>query len=125
MATYSIVSLTDTTLKVVEDSVEIVFKKCYCSTAIDGDYLIFYAHDLETGKLRQQYLILYSDCISPSEASAALLKVAVDLIINSYAGSGGGVSDGDKGDITVSGSGTVWELNASSNSKIMALIAAY
>lgn len=90
MASYSIVDTTDTTLKLVEDSTEIIYKKVYCSTAVDGDYLLFYAHDLETGKLRQQYEILYSDCVAPSAASAALLKVAVDVIIENYAGGGGG-----------------------------------
>jgi hypothetical protein len=34
---------------------------------------------------------------------------------------GGGVSDGNKGDITVSGSGSVWKLNASAMRKIMAI----
>jgi hypothetical protein len=36
-------------------------------------------------------------------------------------GGGGGVSDGNKGDITVSGSGSVWKLNASAMRKIMAI----
>jgi hypothetical protein len=34
---------------------------------------------------------------------------------------GGGVSDGNKGDITVSSSGSVWKLNASAMRKIMAI----
>ena len=125
MATYSFVDTTDTTIKVVEDSIEIIYKKVYCSTAVDGDNVIFYSHELETGKLRQQYIFDYTDCVAPVAASALLLQVAIDAIIENYAGGGGGVSDGNKGDITVSSSGTVWEFNASSNSKIMALIAAY
>lgn len=92
MAIYSFVDTTDTTVKVVEDSVEIIFKKCYCSTAVDQDYVIFYAHELETGKLRQQYRFLYTDCVAPVAASAALLKVAIDAIIENYAGGGGGVT---------------------------------
>lgn len=124
MSTYSFVDTTDTTIKVVEDSIEIIYKKVYCSTAVDNDNVIFYAHELETGKLRQQYIFDYTDCVAPVAASALLLQAAIDAIIENYAG-GGGVSDGNKGDITVSSSGTVWEFNASSNSKIMALIAAY
>lgn len=38
--------------------------------------------------------------------------------------SGGGVSDGNKGDITVSSSGATWLLNASAMRKIMAINAA-
>jgi len=100
MPTYSIVDFTDTIVKVVEDSMELLFKKCYCSTDVDGDYLLFFAHELETGKLRQQYRILYSDCVAPAAASAILLQVAVDAIIENYAGGGGG------------GSGTVTNVSA-------------
>lgn len=46
------------------------------------------AHDFETGKLQQQYQLLYTDSTSPIEASAVALKVAVDLLINSYADAG-------------------------------------
>lgn len=90
MPTYSITDLTDTTLKLIEDSIEIVYKKVYCSTDVDGDYMLLFAHELETGKLRQQYRILYTDCVAPAAASAILLQVAVDAIIENYAGGGGG-----------------------------------
>jgi len=90
MPTYSIVDTTDTTVKLVEDSTEIIYKKCYCSTAVDGDYVIFFAHELETGKQRQQYEILYSDCVAPVAASAILLAAAIDAIIENYAGGGSG-----------------------------------
>lgn len=90
MATYSIVDTTNTTVKLVENSVEIIYKKCYCSTAVDGDYVIFAAHELELGKARQQYQILYTDCVAPVAASAVLLAAAIDAIIENYAGGGTG-----------------------------------
>lgn len=46
------------------------------------------AHDFETGKLQQQYQLLYTDSTNPIAASAVALKVAVDLLINSYADAG-------------------------------------
>ena len=46
------------------------------------------AHEFETGKLQQQYQLLYTDSTSPIAASAVALKVAVDLLINSYADAG-------------------------------------
>lgn len=51
-------------------------------------------------------------------------KNYVDTEIAAIGGGPGGVSDGDKGDITVSGSGTTWQLNESAMRKIMAINAA-
>jgi hypothetical protein len=90
MPTYAFIDETDTIIKVVEGSTEILYKKVYCSTAYDGDYFYFMAHELETGKMIQQYSLLYTDCTNPVALSASALKTAVDLIINSYAGGGGG-----------------------------------
>lgn len=87
---YSIVNYSDTTLKLTEGTKELIYKKAYCSTKVDGDYLIFSTHQLETGLGKQQYAILYSDCSSPSAGSASKLKDAVDAIIDSYAGGGTG-----------------------------------
>ena len=88
--TYSFVSYSDTLIKVTEGTTELFYKKVYCTTSVDGDYFIFSAHQLETGLYSQQYKLLYTDCSSPSVASASALKTAVDAMINSYAGGGGG-----------------------------------
>jgi hypothetical protein len=88
--TYSFVSYSDTQIKVTEDSREYIYKKVYCTTSVDGDYFIFSTHNAETGLMMQQYKLLYTDCSAPSEASASALKTAVDAIINSYVGGGGG-----------------------------------
>lgn len=86
MAVYSFTDHSDTVIKMTEGASEILFKKVYCSTSVSGDYMNFMAHDLETGKMIQQYAILYTDCTSPSESSALDLQTAIDLIINGYAG---------------------------------------
>lgn len=91
--TYSFVSYSDTQVKVTEDTREYIYKKVYCTTAVDGDYFIFSTHNAETGLMMQQYKLLYSDCSSPSTASASALKTAVDAIVNSYAGGGSGGED--------------------------------
>jgi len=90
MPTYTFESSTDVLIKVTEYGTEIFYKKVYCTTYVDGDYFIFASHELETGKLQQQYVLLYTESTAPVAASAAALKVAVDLLINSYAGGGGG-----------------------------------
>ena len=81
---YTFINQSDVLIKVTEGSAEILYKKVYCTTAVDGDYFMFFAHELETGKLQQQYKLLYTDCTNPSVASAILLKTAVDLIIDTY-----------------------------------------
>lgn len=90
MPSYAFIDESDTIIKVVEDGVEILYKKVYCTTDYSGDYFYFMAHELETGKMIQQYSLLYTDCTSPVSLSASALKTAVDLIIDSYATSGGG-----------------------------------
>lgn len=88
---YTFIDTSDVLIKVTENGAEILYKKVYCTTSVDGDYFIFMAHELETGKLQQQYKLLYTDCTNPSVGSATLLKTAVDAIIDTYAvvGSGG------------------------------------
>jgi hypothetical protein len=89
---YTFESLSSTIIKVTQSGNEILYKKVYCTTSVNGDYFIFMAHDFETGKLQQQYQLLYTDSTNPIAASAVALKVAVDLLINSYAGGGGGLT---------------------------------
>lgn len=87
MFTYSVVDFSDSTVKLTEDSREIIYKKVYCSCEFDGDDVLFMAHDLETGLLKQQYRFHYTDCVAPVGSSAADLKTKIDAIINSYASS--------------------------------------
>lgn len=88
--TYSVVDYSDTQIKLTEDTREYIYKKVYCSCVADGDYVIFSTHQLETGLLQQQYKFLYTDCSAPSEASASALATAINTILNSYSGGGGG-----------------------------------
>ncbi len=67
---------------------------------------------------KRREVLLYSDLDQTSDGPAS--KGYVDT----HSGGSGGVTDGNKGDITVSGSGTTWELNASAMRKIMAINAA-
>jgi hypothetical protein len=90
MPTYTIVDFSSTTVKVTVDLDEYVYKKAYCSTAVFGDYLYFYAHQVEQNYFRQQWAIDYNDCTNPATASAAALKTAVDAILNNYAVPTGG-----------------------------------
>jgi hypothetical protein len=90
---YQFIDETATEVKVIIDTDELLFKKVYCSTAIDGDYFILNTHEYESNKYRQEFKLLYTDCSSPSVASASALKTAVDAIIENYAGTstGGGI----------------------------------
>ena len=68
---YSVVSQSDTIVKITEGGREYLYKKVYCSCEASGDYVVFSTHNIETGMLKQQYKFLYSDCVLPSEASAS------------------------------------------------------
>lgn len=107
---YQFIDESATEVKVIVDTDELLFKKVYCSTAVDGDYLIFNTHEYESNIYRQEFKMLYTDCSSPSAASALALQTAVDAIINNYAGTstGGGIPHGtasgtDTYTVTISG----------------------
>lgn len=107
---YQFIDESATEVKVIVDTDELLFKKVYCSTAVDGDYFIFNTHEYESSIYRQEFKLLYTDCSSPSAASALALQTAVDAIINNYAGTstGGGIPHGtasgtDTYTVTISG----------------------
>ena len=107
---YQFIDESATEVKVIVDTDELLFKKVYCSTAVDGDYFIFNTHEYESSIYRQEFKLLYTDCTSPSAASAIALQTAVDAIINNYAGTstGGGIPHGtasgtDTYTVTISG----------------------
>lgn len=85
---YQFIDESATILKVIVDGDELLFKKVYCSTAIEGDYFILNTHEYESSVYRQEFKLLYSDCSNPSSASASALQTSVDAIIQNYAGGG-------------------------------------
>lgn len=85
---YQFIDESATILKVIVGSDELLFKKVYCSTSVEGDYFILNTHEYESSIYRQEFRILYSDSINPSVGSATALQTAVDNIINNYAGGG-------------------------------------
>lgn len=84
MPTVTIAAASSTHVTVTIDGEALTFKKCYCSTAVDGDYLLFFAHEVETNAFRQQYAWHYSDVTDPAAFNAAGLKTAVDKVIGAY-----------------------------------------
>ena len=89
MPSYSVISTSDTVVKLTEDTREYLYKKVYCSCTSSGDYVMFTAHQIETGLLKQQYQFLYTDCVSPTAVSASALVTAINAVIQGYAGGSG------------------------------------
>lgn len=85
MPSYSITNFSDTEVQFIVDGQTLLFKKVYCYTIVQGDYVLFFSQQVETNSFRQQYAILYSDCTDPVAASSILLKEKIDFLINSYA----------------------------------------
>lgn len=85
MPTYSLTNFSDTEVQLTVDGQSLLFKKVYCYTVVQGDYVLFFSQQVETNAFRQQYAIHYSDCTDPVAASSILLKEKIDFIINSYA----------------------------------------
>lgn len=56
--------------------------------------------------------LVIADGIAETQAVGAAIELQVERIIGTQAATSGGVSDGNKGDIAVSGSGEVWNINA-------------
>ena len=107
---YQFIDESATIVKVIVGTDELLFKKVYCSTAIDGDYFIFNTHNYENSIYRQEFKLLYTDCANPSVGSAYDLKADVDVILNNYAGTstGSGIPHGtasgtDTYTVTISG----------------------
>lgn len=67
------------------------YKKCYCSVELQGEYIIFTSHRVENNAYRQQWSVAYTDFTSPVGSAAAVL-VAIQIIIENYAGGGTGVT---------------------------------
>ena len=85
MPTYSLTNFSDTEVQLTVDGQSLLFKKVYCSTMVQGDYVLFFSQQVETNAFRQQYAIHYTDCTDPVAASSVILKQKIDFIINSYA----------------------------------------
>ncbi len=86
-------------------------KKQYITMFVDEPYLYIRYHEKELRENRGTYKLDFNDVTSPAEASATDL---MNTILGWFT-SGGGLSDGDYGDVTVSGGGTVITENIKAN----------
>jgi hypothetical protein len=56
--------------------------------------------------------LVIADGIAETHAVGAAIELQVERVIGTQTVGGSGITDGDKGDVTVSGSGTVWTVDA-------------
>lgn len=87
---YSLTDFSPTEIEFNDGLRNYYYKKCYCSVELQGEYIIFTSHRVESNAYRQQWSVLYSDFTTPSGDAAAVLA-AIEVIINSYAGGAAGV----------------------------------
>lgn len=82
---------------------------------ITGDVLELNWHNKAQTDVQYTEFIDWNDVTSPVVVSAADLQTKIKDMIKSGWGGSGGLSDGDYGDIEVSGGGTVMEDKSTSN----------
>ena len=103
---YVITDLSDFEIEISDGFRDIViWKQNIRFGTIVGNDLTLYWHNKAQTDTQYQLTIDWNDVTSPVVASAAALQSAIEAMIISGWG-GGGLSDGNYGDVVVSGGGT-------------------
>lgn len=108
---YVITDLNDFEIQISDGFRDIViWKQNIRFGSIVGNDLTLYWHNKAQTDTQYQLTIDWNDVTAPVVVSAAALQTAIEAMITSGWGGGGGTSglaDGDYGDVVVSGGGTV------------------